>query len=323
MGTNVKAILASIILAGSMGIAELTAAQSYPTKPVRLIMGQGAGGATDIVTRVFANKLSEVWGQQVIVDNRPGAGNTIGTAIAAKAAPDGYTLHLCAISDAIAPALYKSLPFEFARDIAAISLFGTTPNVLLVHPSVPARSVQEFISYVKANPGKLNYGSNGMGATPHLSMEWLKALTGMNIIHVPYKGIFTPALIGGEVLAAITNLPGVLPNIRTGKIRALGVTSAKRSKYLPEIPTIVEAGVNGFEVVVWYGICAPAGVPKTIVSKINVDMVKMLGTADLQARLDQQGVEASSSSVEQFSAFIRSETAKWAKVVKDAGVQPQ
>ncbi len=311
------------MVVGNVVTAGLSNAQTYPIKPVRLILGPGAGGASDVVARIFANKLSEVWGQQVIVDNRPGAGNTIGAAIAAKAAPDGYTFLLCGSSDTIAPAIYKSLPYEFTRDFAAISTWGSTPNVLVVHPSVPARSVQEFIAHVKANPGKLNYASNGMGTTLHLSMEWLKKLTGMNIVLVPYKGAIAPGLLAGEVAAAIFNLPGVLPHESTGKIRALGVTSTKRNKHLPQVPTIAETGVKDYEAVVWYGMCAPSGVSKTIIGKIGADVAKLLGATDTQVHLDQYGLDATSSSAEQFSALIKSEMTKWAKVAKEAGIQPQ
>ncbi len=299
--------------------------QAYPNKPVRLIMGQASGGATDLLVRTVGAKLSEIWGQQLVVENRPGAGNTIGPAIAAKANPNGYTLVGCAITDTIAPALYRNLPYVHIRDFSPISLIGTTPNVLVVHPSVPASSVLEFIAYAKANPGKIDYASAGVGASPHLSMELFKTMTGTNIVHVPYKGVVLAMadLLGGRVSVMVTNLPSSFENIKAGKVRALGVTTLKRSMHAPDVPTIHESGVPGFEVTVWYGVCAPSAVPKTIISKINADMVKALNMPDLQQRLQQQGVDASPSTPQQLAALIKSETIKWAKVVKDAGIPPQ
>jgi tripartite-type tricarboxylate transporter receptor subunit TctC len=299
--------------------------QAYPNKPMRLILGPAAGGPTDAASRTIAVKLSELWGQQVVVENRPGAGNTIATAIAAKATPDGYTLHVCNISDSVAPALHRSLPYVFLRDFAAISLFGTTANLLVVHPSVPVKSVQEFIAHAKANPGKLDYGTTGVGVSPHLTMELFKSMTGINVMHVPFKGapLLYADLIAGRVSAAFGNLPGYVDNVKAGRVRALGVSTLKRSARLPEVPTIAESGVSGFDVTVWYGLCAPAGTPKPIIAKVNADMVKALELPELRTRLAQLGVDPGSSTSDHFSAFIKSETAKWAKVVKEAGIQPQ
>jgi tripartite-type tricarboxylate transporter receptor subunit TctC len=300
-------------------------AQAYPNKPVRLILGPAAGGPTDAASRTIAAKLGELWGQQVVVENRPGAGNTIATAIAAKATPDGYTLHVCNISDSVAPALHARLPYVFVRDFAAISLFGTTANLLVVHPSVPARSVQDFIAHAKANPGKMDYGTTGVGVSPHLTMELFKSMTGINVMHVPFKGapLLYADLIAGRVSTAFGNLPGYVDNVKAGRVRALGVSTLKRSARLPEVPTIAESGVAGFEVTVWYGLCAPTGIPKSTVAKINADMVKALELPDLRTRLEQLGVDPGSSTPDHFTAFIKSETAKWAKVVKEAGIQPQ
>lgn len=299
--------------------------QAYPNKPVRLILGPAAGGPTDALTRVVAAKLGETWGQQVVVENRPGAGNTIASTIAAKATPDGYTLLVCPISDAIAPALYKNLAYDLLRDFAPISLFGTTPNILVVHPSVPARSVQEFIAHAKAHPGKLDYGSTGVGISTHLSMELFKTTTGINVLHVPYKGavLLYADLIAGRVSAAFGNLPGYVDNIKAGKVQPLGVSTLKRSMRLPEVPTIAESGVPGFNVTVWYGMCAPAAVPKPILAKLNADVVKVLAMPELQRRLEQLGVDPESSTRENFAAFIKSEMTRWTKVVKDAGIPPQ
>ena len=301
------------------------ATQNFPVKSVRLIMGPASGGPTDITGRIFAAKMSEIWGQQVVVDNRPGAGNTIGATIASQAPADGYTLLLCPISDAIAPALYKKLPYNLLTSFAPVSLIGSTPNVMIIHPLVPARSVPEFVAYTKANAGKINYGSTGVGISTHLSAELFKSMTGADITHVPYKGAtlaFTD-LLGGRIAMMISNLPAFLDPIKTGKVRALGVTTPKRNAQLPDVPTIAESGVAGYEVTVWYGICAPAGTPKPIVARINADMVAALNMPDLHQRLYLQGVEASPTSAEAFVAFIKSETTKWAKVVKDAGIPSQ
>ena len=313
------------IAAFALASASASHSQTYPSKPVRLIVGPAAGGPTDAVVRTMATKLGEMWGQQVVVENRPGAGNTIGPTIAAKATPDGYTLSHCGISDAIAPALYQKLPYDLLRDFSAVSLFGTTANILVVHPSVPARSVQEFIAYARANPGKINYGSTGVGISTHLSMELFKSSTKTDIVHVPYKGaaLAIVDLIAGRVAAMINNLPGQIDNVKAGKVRALGVTTLKRSPRLPDVPTIAESGVPDFEVTVWYGLCAPAAVPKHVVSKIHSDVVKAVNSPDLRSRLEQLGVDPQSMNTDQFTAFIRSETSKWATVVKNAAIPPQ
>ena len=320
-----KAVAVAVSIASILAPASVACAQGYPVKPVRLVMGPPAGGPTDGVGRVVAARLSELWGQQMVIENRPGAGNTIATAIVAKAIPDGYTLHMCPISDAVAPALHKKLPYDFIRDFAAIAHIGTTPNVLVVHPSVPAKSVRDFIAYAKANPGKLDYAATGIGQSGHLSFELLKTLTGINVVYVPYKtvGVAVTDLLSGRVAAQITNLPAQVENIRVGKVRALGVTAAKRSARVPDVPTIAESGVPGFEVTVWYGICAPAAVPKPILEKIGADALKVLAMAEVRQRLADQGVDIEPMDAAQFAAFIKAETTKWAKVVKEAGIQPQ
>jgi tripartite-type tricarboxylate transporter receptor subunit TctC len=320
-----KWLAAALCAALSLVAAANANSQPFPSKPVRIIMGPASGGPTDITGRIFAAKMTEIWDQQVIVDNRPGAGNTLAGAIAAQAVPDGYTLLQCPISDAIAPALYKKLPYNLLTSFVPVSLIGVTPNVLMLNPSIPSRSVSEFVAYTKANAGKISYGSTGVGISTHLSAELFKSMTGADITHVPYKGASTAFtdLIGGRIAMMLSNLPAYVDAIKTGKVRALGVTSAKRNAQVPEVPTIAESGVPGYEVDVWYGICAPAGTPKPIVAKINADMVKALNMADLRQRLYLQGVEATPTSSEAFAAFIKSETIKWAKVVKDAGIPPQ
>ena len=317
-------LLACALTTAASAFGAAPDAPAYPTRPVRLIMGPGAGGPTDSVGRVLATKLTDLWGQTVVVENRPGAGNTIATAAAAKATPDGYTLLLCPISDAVAPALYRKLPYDFTRDIVAISHIGVTPNVFVVPPSLPVKTIKDFIAHAKANPGKLNYGGLGIGQSGHLSMELLKMMTGIDVVYVPYKtsALSVADLLAGRMDAQITNLPVHVENIRVGKVRALGVTSAKRSARFPEIPAIAET-VPGFQVDVWYGICAPAGVPRGVINRVNAGVVQALKDAEVQKRMDNYGVETSSSTPEQFAAFIRAETAKWAKVVKTAGIPPQ
>jgi tripartite-type tricarboxylate transporter receptor subunit TctC len=297
-------------------------AQTFPIKPLRLVVTLPPGGATDITARIIAAKLGEVMGQTVIVENRPGAGGQIGAEQVAKSAADGYTLLFGGInSHGISPALYKRQPYDPVRDFAPISLASTTPNVLVVHPSVPVTSVAELIAYAKANPGKLDYGSSGIGNSPHLTMELFKSLAGVKLNHVPYKGggQYVLALLTGEVPVAFDNLPGEIANIRSGKIRALAVTSAKRAPQLPEVPTVAESGLPGFEVTVWFGFFAPAATPRPVLAQLNAAIVKALGAPDLKAKLDQQGAAAAPSTPEELAAFVASELVKWAQVVKDSG----
>jgi tripartite-type tricarboxylate transporter receptor subunit TctC len=299
-------------------------ASAYPSKPVRLLMGPAAGGPTDAVGRVLATRLNEMWRQPVIVENRPGAGNTIATAAAARATPDGYTLLFCPISDAVAPALYKKLSYDFFREITPIAHVGATPNIFVVPPSSAARTMKDFIALAEANPGKLNYGGQGIGQSGHLSMELLRMITGIDVVYIPYKsvGLVVTDLLAGRIDAQITNLPAHVDNIRSGKLRALGVTSTKRSPRLPEVPAIAET-VPGFDVTVWYGVCAPAGVPNTLVQKIANDFAQALKTPDVQKRLEELGVDVRFMPPQQFAGYFKSEAAKWAKVIKTAGIEGQ
>ena len=310
----------------AMGFGGQSFSQPFPNKPVRMLIGPGAGGPTDVMARTYASKMTELWGQQVVVENRPGAGNTLAPTIGAKSTPDGYTIVYCGISDAIAPALYKKLSYDLLRDFVPLSLIGTTANLMVVHPSVPAKSVQEFIAYARANAGKIDYGSTGVGISTHLSMELFKTMTGVNLVHVPYKAfaLALPDLLAGRITVMVSNLPGLVDTVRSGKLRGLGVTTLKRSPRLPEVPTIHESGVPGFELTVWYGVMAPAAVPAPILNKIHADTVKALGMADLRLRLEQQGIDPGSSATrEEYAAFVKSETVKWAKVVRDANIPTQ
>jgi tripartite-type tricarboxylate transporter receptor subunit TctC len=297
--------------------------QNYPNRPVRVIVGFAPGGNVDIQTRIVATRLSQILGTSVVVENRPGAGASIAASIVAQAPADGYTLLICgAGSHGINPATYRKLTYDPVKDFAPISQIGSTPNVLLVHLSVRVTSVNEFIAHAKSNPGKISVASAGVGTSQHLSIELFKSMTATDVLHVPYKG-GAPALsdlLGGQVPAMIAGLPTALPSIKAGKVRALGVTSAKRSPQLPEVRTIAESGVPGYEVTSWTGMCAPAATPRPIVAKLNADLVKALNTPETQHRLAEQGVDALPTTPEEFGSYIRSEIAKWAKVVKEVGI---
>ncbi|HSV16835.1 MAG TPA: tripartite tricarboxylate transporter substrate binding protein [Casimicrobiaceae bacterium] len=305
-------------------VAPLAGAQTYPTRPVRLVVPFPAGGTTDILARAAAQKLSEAWGQQVIVDNRPGAGGNIGTELVARSAPDGYTLEMGTVgTHAINASLYSKLPYDHVKDFAPVILVAGVPNVLVIGPGLPVNSVQELIAYAKANPGKLNFASSGSGTSIHLSGELFKTLTGVQMTHVPYKGS-APALsdlMGGQVQLMFDNLPSSLAFIKAGKLRALAVTSTVRAAALPDVPTMVEAGVPGFEASSWFGILAPAGTPRDIVMRINGEVAKWLASPDAREKLSAQGAIAAGGTPEDFARHIGSETTKWAKVVKESGAK--
>jgi tripartite-type tricarboxylate transporter receptor subunit TctC len=318
---TVSGALAVVLALGGAGIAH---AQTYPVKPVRIVVGFAPGGTIDTVARIMAAALGEQWGISAVVENRPGAAGSVGTEYAAKAAPDGYTLLLCQIaSHAITPARSKKPTYDHINDFSFPSMIGSVPNVFMVHPSVPTQTLRQFIALAKANPGKINFGSSGVGASPHMSVEWFKLMAGINIVHVPYKGA-APALgdaISGHIESSVGNLGGApLAAIRTGRVRALGVTSAKRNAQAPDIPTFAEAGVPGYEVTSWNGICAPAGLPKPVLTKLNADIVKAL-QGPARKRLEDQGIEVTPSTPEEFLAHIRAETAKWTRVVKETGLE--
>jgi tripartite-type tricarboxylate transporter receptor subunit TctC len=301
-------------------------AQTYPVKPVRYLIPFPAGDSPDIVGRLVSERLNRLWGQPVVVENRVGAGGTVGAAVAAKATPDGYTLFQCNIaSNAIAYSLYTKLPYEPLRDFAPISRIGTTSSAVVVHPSMPAASIAEFIAYAKANPGKVSYGSPGVGTSPHLSMELLKLMAQINVVHIAYKGAAPTIadLLGGQIPAGIVNIPALLPLVQAGRLRALAVTGAKRASQWPSVPTMAEAGMPGYNVTSWYGLCAPAGTPRPIVEKVHADLSTVLQAPDVQQRLNDLVIDAAPTSPEQFAEFIRSETGRWAKVVKDAGIPQQ
>ncbi|MEK6246067.1 MAG: tripartite tricarboxylate transporter substrate binding protein [Pseudomonadota bacterium] len=328
MNTLLIAAGLALACAGALHAQTTTtdAAPEYPNRPLRQIVPFPPGGGVDIVTRIVGAKWSEFLGQQIVVENRAGAGGTVGADMAAKAAPDGYTLLTCQVaSHGVSPAIYHKLPYDHIRDFAPISLIGKTPNVLVVHPAVPVHSVKELIDYVKASPGKYNYASPGFGTSPQMTMELFKLTTGINVVHVPYKG-GAPALVdvmGGQVMGMFGNLPEQLAAIKGGKTRALAVSTLQRSPQLPEVPTVAESGFPGFEVTVWYGVCAQAAVPKPILAKLGATLARTLNLPEMKARLAESTIDASPTTPEEFAAFIRAETEKWARVVKDAGIQKQ
>ncbi len=303
--------------------AQVHAAESYPSKPGRLILPFGAGASTDIVGRIFAQRFSEEWGQTLIVDNRPGAGGIIGTQLAAKSVPDGYTIFTYGINQAITPALYSKLPYDNRRDFTLISLYATMPNILTVTPSLSAATVSEFIKLAKENPGKFKYASSGVGASPHLTMELFKSMNGIDVVHVPYKTAAQGYIdvISGQVHASFFNLPGSLPNVKAGRMRALAVTSAKRAEQLPDVPTVMESGVPDFEVTVWQGYAVPKGTPKPYAAKIHAAMMKALAIPELRQRFGENGVAAAPVTPEEFAKFVNAETAKWQKAVTVSGAK--
>jgi tripartite-type tricarboxylate transporter receptor subunit TctC len=316
----------AMAFAMSGAMAPHAAAQSYPMKPIRMVCPSSPGGTTDYVARLVAQKLTEAWGQQIVVDDRPGAGGIVGTEMVAKAPPDGYTLLLGTITThAVNPALHAGLKFDAIKDFAPISLVVSSPQLLAVHPSVPARTVKEFIAVAKARSGQFNYGSAGIGNSSHLVFELFKNMTGIDITHVSYKGSgpAISALVGGEVQAIITGIVALYPQVKAGRLRGIAVTSLHRAAALPDLPTISEAGVPGFDVTSWFGVFAPAGTSNAIVMKLNAGIREMLDMPEVRQRLINQGADPASNTPEQFAAFIKSEKARWSKVVKDAGVRPE
>ncbi len=300
------------------------AAQSYPTRAVRLVVPSSPGGGTDISARILAPQLTQFLGQQVVVENRPGAGTMIGGEAVARAAPDGYTLLMGISTLAINPAMYRKVPYDALKDLAPISQAVSLSNVLVVHPSLPAKSVKEFVSLVKPRPGQINFASAGVGTSPHLSMELFLVMTGLKMLHVPYKGSGPGVtdLIAGHVPAMMPNMLSAQPHIKSGRLRALGVTGSKRAPGADDIPTIAEAGVPGYEAVQWYGVLAPAGTPRDIISKLHTGVVRALQNPEVRQRLLNDGAEPIGSSPDEFAAYLRSETAKWAKVTQAAGIKP-
>ena len=299
------------------------AAQQYPAKAVRMVVGFAPGGGTDLVARIIGQKMNESWGQPVLVDNRAGATGTIGADLVAKAPPDGYTLLMGHVnSHGIAPNLFKKLPYDAERDFQMVAYVGYVPNVLVIHPSIPAKNVKELIAIAKAQPGTLNYASSGVGSTQHLAGELFTLLTGARIVHVPYKGS-GPAvvdLLAGHVSMNFDTMPPVLPHIKSGRMRALALTTPKRSPQLPNVPTMMEVGLKGFDMTNWYGIMAPAKTPRDIVMKVNAEANRIMALPDAKGKLEEAGTQLDPGSPEQFASFLKSEIAKYSKLVKAANV---
>ena len=298
-------------------------AQNYPLRPVRIVVPYAAGGNTDFTARVIATKLADVFAQQVVVENRPGGATNIGSELVAKAAPDGYTLLMGGASNSINMSLYPKLPYDTLRDFAPVILCVKGANVLSVHPSLPAKNVRELIALAKARPGKLNYASSGLGSSNQMAGELFKLMAGVNIVHVPYKGN-SPALtdtIGGQVEMIFSGVPSLLPHIQAGRVRALAIGSLKRFPALPDVPTIDESGLKGYEATTWFGLMAPVNVPTEIVARLNTEVGKILASADVRDRFINEGIEPIGGTSEQFGAFIRDEITKYAKVVKAANLK--
>lgn len=314
--------LTSLLAVAATCLAVTAGAQEYPSRPIRIIVPFPPAGTTDILARLVGQKLQETLGQTVLIENKPGAGGNIGSDMVAKAPADGYTLLMGTIgTHAINPGLYKKMPYDSVKDFTAVALVATVPNVLVVHPAVPAKTVTELIAWEKANAGKINYASSGVGTSIHLSGEMFNAMAGTRFAHVPYKGS-GPALtdlIGGQVSLMFDNLPSSIGHIRAGKLRALAVTSSKRSSALPDVPTIAESGVAGFDSGSWFGLLAPAGTPKPIINRLNAEVLKILATPEMKQKFSEQGADPSNMNADEFGAFIKAEITKWAAVVKASG----
>jgi tripartite-type tricarboxylate transporter receptor subunit TctC len=320
MKLSAASALTVLILCAGLSPAH---AQTYPSKPVRIVVGFPPGGATDVVARTISQKLGDTLGQPVIVDNRAGAASNIGAELVATAPKDGHTIFMGTVSTSINPSLYKKLAYDPLRDFAPVSQVTSTPFLFVVHPSLPARNVKEFIALARTKPGELNYASAGSGSGAHLFVEMLASMARMKLQHVPYKGAApaTTATLSGETIFMFENIVTALPLARAGRLRSLGVTTATRSATAPEIPTIAEAGVPGYDANAWFGIFAPAGTPKAVIDRLNAEIVKIVKLPETRDRFLSLGAEPVGSTAEQFGAFFKNEVAKWGKVVKESGAR--
>ena len=322
MKLNVKLIFAAVIMPC---MVTTVCAQTYPTKTIRVIVPFTPGGGNDISARFIAQRLTEAFKQSVIVENRPGAGSTVGTDMVAKSAPDGYTLMVIHNAIAINQTLYPKLPYDAVRDFAQVALVGVTTNTLVVHPTLPVKNTKDLIALAKSKPDALNYASTGGGGTSHLAMEYFRLSTGTAIVHIPYKGT-APALtdmVAGQTQVMISALPGTMPFINAKRLTALATSGKKRSVFLPALPTLAEAGVKGYEFDTWYGMHAPIKVPREIIEKLNGAIVKALANPDVKQQLANQGIEAGGATPEEFARFVRSEIEKMGKIIKASGARPE
>ena len=306
-------------------LAPIGHAQTYPNKPITIVVPATPGGAIDLAARLIGAKLTAAWGQPVAIDNKGGAAGMLGSDMVAKAAPDGHTLALVASSHAINPSMYKKLPFDTLRSFEPVVLTHVVPLLLAVSPGVPAKNVAELVSWLKANPGKASYASSGSGGAPHMSAELFKTMAGVDVTHVPYKGSTAahPDLIAGRVELMFDTVAAIAPQVKGGTVRALAVTTARRSAVFPDLPTMQEAGIRGYETSTWGGLLAPAGTPKEVIAKLNAEVNKALAAPDVREKLAAAGIQPAGGSPQQFADFIQSEMTRWGKVAKDAGVQPE
>ena len=317
-------LIVLVVTAGVVG-AGAACAQEYPAKPIRMVVQSPPGGGADMFGRLLGRHLHESWGQTVLVDNRTGAGGILGTEFAARAAPDGYTLLLVPSTHAINPSFYKKLPYDPIRDFAAVALIATSPNVVVVHPSLPVRSVAQLIALARKRPGELSFGSAGVGQTSHLSGELFKSLAKINVLHVPYKGS-GPAeidLAGGHLHFMVDSMPAALPNVRSRRTIALATTGRERTPILPDAPTVDESGLPGYEFITWWGVAAPAGTPQAVIAKLNAEIVRIMARPDIKDHVLTQGGESRTRSAQEFGDYIRAQTAFFAKIISAAGIKPE
>jgi tripartite-type tricarboxylate transporter receptor subunit TctC len=319
-----KKMLLAAIAAFAFNGSCVAAEASYPTKPVRILVGFSPGGGTDVAIRIVGKKLSEMWNQQIVVDNRPGAGGLLAFDMTAKANPDGYTLLAASPSFAIQPALAAKLPYDPIRDFASVTVVSASPYLLVVYPGVEAKNVKELIALAKANPAKLNYASGGIGSAQHLAMELFRLLAGIELVHVPYKGaVSVPDVIAGRVQLLMSGVPQALAHVQAGRLRALGVTTRKRAEVLPSVPTIAEAGVPDYQVTVWYGVFATGRTPQSVLRKLNADFVQALKSPDVRQQLSAMGLEPVGNTEAEFGSTVRAEMKQWADVIKRAGIKAE
>ncbi|MFO1412985.1 MAG: tripartite tricarboxylate transporter substrate binding protein [Burkholderiales bacterium] len=320
----VARVLVGVVALCGAALAAPAWAQAYPTKTVKMVVPFPPGGSLDITGRLIAQKLTEMWGQPVVVENKPGAGGNIGADFVAKSPPDGYTILMGALSThAVNPSLYKTMPYDAAKDFAPITLIAITPNVLVVNANSPVNNVKEFIAYTKANPGKLSFGSGSNGSAGHLAGELYKVETGTDAVHIPFKGgaPATQALLAGDTQFMFDNLANAMAQVKAGKLKALAVTTGQRSKLVPDLPTMAEAGLPGFDISTWYGFFAPAGTPPAIVAKWNADVTKILNSPEVREKIMADGAEPAPDTPAEFAAFIQKELAKYARIVKASGAK--
>ena len=319
------ALLTALLAGGcSVALAQTGAAvQNYPNKPVRILSGQAPGGATDFLARLFAQKLGEAWRQPVVVESRPGAAGSIAAELTARSAPDGYTLLLSTAGQVVINPHLTKLAFDPLKDLAPVAFLTSSCLVLVTHPSVPAKSVKELVALARAHPGKLNHGSGGTGSPAHLAAELFKVKTGTKMTHVPFKGVGPGmvALVAGEIDWSFASVAASMGHARAGRLRALAVSTPKRSRSAPELPTVAEAGVPGYEVTTWYGMFGPSGLPKDVVGRLNAEFARILAMHDVRDRLLREGAEPGGLTLEQFGMFVRAESAQWGKVIREAGIK--